>query len=199
MIKNIIFDMGQVLMSFKPEEYVYGVAKSPKAAEAILRELFGGPEWPMLDAGAISDEETVARVQARIPEYAEDVAAVMENWQILMEPIPGMEKILQRIKEKGYRIYLLSNASMRFYKFYKEVELFKYFDGIVISAKEKLVKPDKRIYKCILDRYKLNAGECLFIDDLQANIDGAESVGINGHQFQGPDELSVYLKGENIL
>ena len=199
MIKNVIFDMGQVLMSFEPKEYVYGVAKSPESAEAILCELFGGPEWPMLDAGAISDEETVARVQARIPEYAEDVAAVMENWHVLMKPIPGMEDVLKRLKEKGYRLYLLSNASMRFYKYYNGISIFSYFDGIVISAKEKLVKPDKKIYECILDRYNLTANECLFIDDLQANIEGAESVGINGHQFQGHDELLAFLTENKLL
>lgn len=199
MIKNIIFDMGQVLMSFEPKGYVDSVAKSPEAAEAILRELFGGPEWPMLDAGAITDEETVARVQKRIPEYAEDVAAVMENWHVLMKPMPGMENIVKHLKGKEYKLYLLSNASMRFYKYYKNVSIFQYFDGIVISAKEKLVKPDKKIYIRLLNRYNLNAGECLFIDDLQANIEGAESVGINGHQFQGRDELSDFLREKELL
>ena len=199
MIKNIIFDMGQVLMSFKPEKYVYSTAKSPESAEAILRELFGGPEWPMLDAGTITDEETVKRVQARIPVYADDVAAVMENWHLLMKPLLGMEDILSKLKENGYSLYLLSNASIRFYRFYKCISMFGYFDGIVISAKEKLVKPDKRIYRLILSRYGLKADECLFIDDLQDNIDGAGSVGINGHRFKGHDELVSFLKCEKLL
>ncbi len=69
----------------------------------------------------------------------------------------------------------------------------------MISAKEKLLKPDPALYRRLLDRYRLKAEECLFIDDLRENIEGAERVGIKGHCFAGSEELERYLKRSGIL
>lgn len=88
---------------------------------------------------------------------------------------------------------------MRFYKYKSKVEMFKMFDGFLISAKEKLLKPDKAIYQRFLTKFGLKADECVFIDDILINIKGAQSVGITAHQFTGADELAGYFREMGIL
>lgn len=199
MIKNIVFDMGNVLLAYTPDEYIKTVTKDKVAAAAVLKELFRSEEWELLDAGAITEEEAVARVTARIPQYGAVVRKAMDDWHSDLTPIAGMPEIIARLKKKGYGIYLLSNTSMRFFQFKDKVEMFRLFDGFIASAKEKMVKPNREIYELLCSRYNLKSGECLFVDDLQANIDGAEHVGLHGHLFRGTAELSDYLSSAGIL
>lgn len=199
MIKNIVFDMGNVLLAYAPEEYIKTVTKDEAAAHAVLKELFCSEEWGMLDAGTITEEEAVARVTARIPQYAETVQQAMDGWHSDLTPIPGMPELVAQLKKKGYGIYLLSNTSMRFFRFQEQVEMFHSFDGFIASAKEKMVKPDKKIYELLCCRYGLNASECLFVDDMQANIDGAVRAGLHGHLFRGAKELSDYFSAAGLL
>lgn len=199
MIKNIVFDMGNVLLAYTPAEYIKTVTKDETAAAAVLKELFRSEEWELLDAGAITEEEAVARVTARIPQYGAVVRKAMDDWHSDLTPIAGMPQIIAQLKEKGYRIYLLSNTSMRFFQFKDKVEMFRLFDGFIASAKEKMVKPNQEIYELLCSRYGLKSGECLFVDDLQANIDGAKRAGLHGHLFRGAAELSAYLSSAGIL
>lgn len=199
MIKNIVFDMGNVLLAYTPAEYIKTVTKDEAAAAAVLKELFRSEEWELLDAGAITEEEAVARVTARIPQYGAVVRKAMDDWHSDLTPIAGMPQIIAQLKEKGYGIYLLSNTSMRFFQFKDKVEMFRLFDGFIASAKEKMVKPNQEIYELLCSRYGLKSGECLFVDDLQANIDGAEHAGLHGHLFRGAAELSAYLSSAGIL
>lgn len=199
MIRNLVFDMGNVLLNYDPERYLQTITKDRKAAGAILRELFGGPEWIRLDEGTITEAETVTRVQARIPQYAELVAKAMDCWQAGLFPIDGMAALIRRLKDRGYPLYLLSNTSLRFYRYYRNVEVFRYFDGFLISAKEKLIKPDPAIFRRFCERFGVPAGECLFIDDRQDNCDSAAGVGFLCHRFSGPAELETFLTGNGIL
>lgn len=199
MIKNIVFDMGNVLLAYTPEEYIKTITQDEVAAAAVLKELFQSEEWRQLDAGSITEEDAVAQVCARIPEYAAEVIKAMDNWHSDLTPMQGMPEIVARLKEKGYKIYLLSNTSLRFFQYKNKVEMFRNFDGFIISAKEKLVKPDVAIFECLCKRYGLESGECLFVDDLQQNIAGAEKAGFHAHLFRGAEELSRYLEKIQIL
>lgn len=199
MIKNIVFDMGNVLLDYNPAEYVKNVIDDEAAASAVLKELFYGPEWTMLDGGQITDDEAVRRVTQRIPQYSPYVEFVMDKWHNLMKPMEGMPDLVEELKDRNYKIYLLSNASLRFYKYYENYDMFRYFDGFLISAKERLLKPDPAIYRRLLDKFGLNSNECLFIDDLPQNVEGAKKVGFHAYLFRGPDKLRSYLKEESII
>lgn len=199
MIKNIIFDMGNVLLTYAPHDYIKRIIEDEVIAAAVLKELFYGKEWLELDAGSITEEAAVMQISQRIPQLAQYVQKAMDQWHSDLTPIEGMPEIVKRLKDKGYKIYLLSNVSLRFLKFKDEVEMFRYFDGFITSAQEKLVKPNKEIYECLCNRFNLICEECLFIDDIQVNIDGAVGAGIRGHLFLGAKELSDYLERENIL
>lgn len=199
MIKNIIFDMGNVLLAFSPQTYIKTVTADESIASAVLKELFYGREWQELDAGAISEEDAVEQVVQRIPGYVQYVRNAMENWHTCLTPINGMPETIKRLKDRGYKIYLLSNTSLRFIKFKNEVEMFKNFDGFIASAQEKMVKPNKEIYDCLCKRFNLKPGECIFIDDLQANIEGAENAGLQTHLFLGAEELCGFFERNGIL
>lgn len=199
MIKNIVFDMGNVLLSYTPDVYMKTITEDETIAAAVLKELFYSNEWIRLDAGTISEENAVKQVSSRIPQYSEFVQKAMDNWHSDLTPIAGMPEIIKKLKQKNYKIYLLSNTSLRFYKYKDKVDMFRYFDGFIISAKEKLLKPDTAIFNCLCSRYRLISSECLFIDDSPINIEGAERAGLKGHLFQGAQELSEYLKAQKIL
>ena len=198
-IKNIVFDMGNVLLAYTPEEYVKKIIADPEAAQAVLKELFHGPEWTELDAGTITEEQAILQVQARIPRFAESVQHAMDLWHSDLTPMPGMPEIVDGLKARHYKVFLLSNTSLRFLKYYRKVEMFRKLDGFVISAQEKLMKPDPAIYRCLCSRYNLLPQECLFVDDLQNNVDGAVACGWSGHRFAGAEELRHFLEKKQIL
>jgi len=199
MIKNIIFDMGNVLLAYTPNKYMKTITEDEVIIEVVLKELFYAKEWQDLDGGYITEEIAVANASKRAPKYSKYIEKAMENWHSDLTPIEGMAEIISKLKEKGYKIYLLSNTSLRFFNYKDKVDIFKNFDGFIISAKEKLLKPDKAIFECICNRYSLNKEECIFVDDLKANIEGAESFGIKGHLFSEAEGLQRYLEAENIL
>ena len=199
MIQNVVFDMGNVLVDYQPQRFAGELLRDPEAARAVVRELFEGPEWKLLDAGAIEEDDAVAKVQARIPQYADDVSLVMDRWYGRMEPMPGMPELVGRLKGGGYRLFLLSNTSLQFYRFRERFGLFRHFDGFVVSAKEKLVKPDPDIFRLLCGRYALLPQECLFVDDLAQNVEAAERVGFRAHRFVGAAELEDFLKESGIL
>lgn len=199
MIKNIVFDMGNVLLSYTPQDYMKTITQDEAIAAAVLKELFYSQEWTELDAGTITEEDAVRQVSARIPQYASYVQKSMDNWHSDLTPMRGMPEIVKKLKEKGFKIYLLSNTSLRFFQYRDKVEMFHFFDGFLVSAKENLLKPDTAIFDRLCSRYHLNSGECVFIDDLQENVDGAVKAGFHAHLFKGAQELSSFFEASHIF
>lgn len=191
--------MGNVLLAYTPQDYMKTITQDETIAAAVLKELFHSHEWVELDAGAITEEDAVKQVSARIPEYASYVQKAMDNWHSDLTPMAGMPEIIKKLKEKGYKIYLLSNTSLRFFRYRDKVEMFHSFDGFLISAEEKLLKPDLAIFNRFCSKFGLNSAECVFIDDLQANVDGAIKAGFQAHRFTGAEELLSYFQKQNIL
>lgn len=198
-VRNVVFDMGMVLLNFKPQEYCMKKLKDPKSAKAVYESLFCGNEWVQVDGGTMTEAECICSVQKRIPQYSESVAPVMADWPDSLSAMPGMEELVCRLKEKGYGLYLLSNTSLRFYRFSKDYPVFRCFDGKIISASEKLMKPDPAIYQLLCSRFQLLPKECLFIDDVQANVDAAGKIGMEAHRFQGAEELEAFFTGVGLF
>lgn len=186
MIRNIIFDMGQVLLRFDRDYFITRLGIEGEDKELLKREVFLSLEWARMDRGSMTDAEAAESVCKRLPEHLHDAAAkLVQMWDRPILPIPGMFELVQELKEKGYGIYLLSNASYRQHDYWPRVEASKFFDGKLISADEKLVKPQPEIYHLLLERFDLKAEECFFIDDSPANIEGAFYCGIPGAVFHG--------------
>ena len=190
MIKNYIFDFGQVLVRFNPcfmtSVYIENKKDCDLAKEVIFDRLY----WDKLDAGTITDNEVLDGIFSRLPEYLHnDAKKVYLNWYYNLPLIDGMTELLTEIKSKGAKLYLLSNISIGFADNYKNVPELKavldLFDGLVFSGKIGLTKPNKEIFEHLIVKYNLKAEECVFIDDSPVNINGAENAGIKACLFNG--------------
>lgn len=186
MIKNIVFDMGNVLVGWTPQEFALRAAGNEADAALLNAALFDGPEWGMSDAGLLSQKELLHIALSRTPERLHgalrELAALWPGW---MAPIPGAEKFVGRCKSAGMKLYLLSNAGLQFPAALEHRPFYPLLDGAVVSAHEKMVKPDPRIYRVLCERFGLLPEECFFIDDMAVNIEGAGSIGMHGITFEG--------------
>ncbi len=194
MIKNVIFDFGQVMVRFEPkymtEKYITG-----KDAELVERVVFDRLYWDKLDSGDISDREVIAACRERLPKHLWQTAeAVYYNWIYNIPEIKGMREIVRGLRSRGVRVLLLSNISKYFAEHAQEIDVLSEFEGCVFSAVVGLIKPHADIFEYICSKYSLEPAETLFVDDNAANIAGAQSIGINGYLFDGDAErLAKYL------
>lgn len=187
MIKNIIFDMGGVLIDYNPEKTLFALFEK-ETADILLKEIFRNPLWSDKDRGIITPAEIMQKVKNRIPEAVfEKVSEMVDNFYPYMPPFEKMYGFVEMLKSKGYGIYLLSNASPDFHERRSGIPALSLFDGVIISADHKLLKPEKEIYEKLYETFSLNPEECFFIDDVQANIDGAKATGMDGHCYYHGD------------
>ncbi len=187
MIKNIIFDMGGVLIDYNPEKTLYGMFDR-ETADILLREIFRNQIWADKDRGIIFPDEIMAQKRDAIPaEVFEKVSEMVDNFYPYMPPFEKMHDLVKLLKGNGYGIYLLSNASSDFHERRKGIPALELFDGVVISADYKLLKPEKEIYLTLFEKFGLRPEECFFIDDVQKNIDGANAAGMDGHCYAHGD------------
>ncbi|MCI9380947.1 MAG: HAD family phosphatase [Dorea sp.] len=185
-MKNVIFDMGNVLLTYDPEVCLNHIVEKEEDRALIRRELFEGPEWVQGDLGELTDEERFNGVSKRVPERLhEELRRCTVEWDMCMHPVKQAREFCDYLKKSGFGIYVLSNASSSFYRYFPRFAPFDYFDGIVVSCDVHIIKPDIRIYQHLLKKYNLRADECFFIDDLEANIEGARNAGIDGAVFEG--------------
>ncbi|MFT8316351.1 MAG: HAD family phosphatase [Clostridium sp.] len=190
MINNIIFDLGNVLLDFKPVEYLRTKFDDEEKIQEIFEEIFLSEEWPMLDRGVITEEEAIDRICSRSNGNVELIKFVMCNWYEMFTPIEDTVIALKKLKDKGYKIYYLSNFHMlSFESVTKRYEFFKYFDGGVVSYEEKALKPEEDIYKRLVERYEIHPEESIFIDDIAVNIEGAKKLGFETIHFNSIEDL----------
>jgi epoxide hydrolase-like predicted phosphatase len=181
MIKNIVFDLGNVLVSFKPSEYFDKKNYPQNIKETILTDIFGSKEWLMLDNGDISAMEAIEGISLKSTLNKEEITHIFNLRSDIIFPLDQNVKVLPELKKQGFRLYFLSNFPMDVFEEVKTgYYFFKYFDGGLISAEAKASKPDSRIYNILLDKYSLIPEECLFIDDLEINVKAAEETGMKG-------------------
>lgn len=182
--KNILFDMGNVLVTYNPEWVIRHYTEDEELIREVKNIVFHSQEWLLLDAGLIEEEKAERNWMERLSsDKAREIAHLsFQNWHLYnMKVIPGTAEMIRALKENGKEIYLLSNASLRLLSIYKEViPAVECFSGIFYSAAHKCVKPQDIIYERFLKKYSLNPSDCFFIDDLEENISAAKAVGISG-------------------
>ena len=138
-----------------------------------------------MDRGDHDEPQAAEKMCARLPAHLHAQARELVcHWDEPLVPIPGMAELVAQLKEAGYGIWLLSNASRRQRQYWPRLPVHRYFDGTLISAEEGVIKPGHAIYRRCLQKFGLIAGECFFIDDSAANIAAALELGIRGHEFR---------------
>lgn len=190
MIRNILFDMGNVLIRFDREFFIERLGVQPEDKQMLMREVFHSVEWVQMDRGSIVEAEAVASICKRLPAHLHDAAEkLVAMWDRPILPIDGMYELVEELKHAGYGIYLLSNASLRQHEYWPRIPASNFFDGTIISADEQVMKPGAEYYLRALNRFGLKAQECFFVDDVPANVEGALFCGIPGAIFRGDATL----------
>ncbi len=196
MIKNLVFDFGNVLVRYDPEYIVSNYVTDPEDKKLLVDVLFDRLYWDALDEGTITDEEVVRYSCERLPEKLHSVCReIYYNWGKHLPEMPGMWELVRRLKRKyGVRIYLLSNIGSLFASFEHLFSIFDEMDDRIFSALVGHFKPNADMFEYLCERTGILPEETLFIDDAKRNIDGAATFGINGYLFDGNAEaLSKYL------
>lgn len=197
-MKNYIFDLGNVVLILNWNKALEKYSELNNEELEILRDkVFESEEWLKLDEGTISKTDAIKLMEKSVPDKLKKYCSdIMENWTDGLIINTEIVELIKAIKEKGYNTYVLSNAPLDIDKYLKDKKLNTLFDGIILSAFEKLVKPNKEIYELILDRFKLDPAESVFIDDRLENVEAAKKSGIDAFQFdyKNIEELKEYLK-----
>lgn len=194
-MRNIIFDFGNVLVEWHPER-VYGEYFGDEAKAWWFLRHVADLDWRQrIDAGE-SQDACIAELKARQPEYAEAIELYRSHWrEMLTGEMPGMRELLIELRVKGYEIYGLTNWSMETFPEAREhFGILQLIDRYVVSGAERLVKPDPRLFRVLLDRYGLKAEECTFVDDNPDNVAAARALGMEGIVFHGAEDLRKQLK-----
>ena len=196
-IKNIVFDLGRVLIKFEPKEYIEQNVPEEKR-EDFYNGIFGSTEWLMLDRGTLSYEDAKKIFKERVPGADKQIDRLFDvDLFEILQPIEENVKLLSKLKKK-YNLYILSNFHQpAFEHIFKKYEFFRLFDGHTVSCYYYLLKPEKEIYDTLIDKFNLIPEETVFIDDTKVNIDACEKEGIRGIHL--PDYTELKQKLEEFL
>ncbi len=177
--KNIIFDLGGVVVERDP-------SKCTREFIEFFDYIHYDPMpsfWSDYDRGVVSFEgvkSALAKYRGVTQDFCDEY---VERTIYMQEEVPATKSLIERLKSEGYRLYVLSNMASEYIEYIRTLPVYKNFDGEVISSEEGVVKPEESIYKILLDRYNLDPAESLFVDDRKANVDVAESLGIDSVLF----------------
>ena len=186
MIRNIIFDLGNVIINYNQEQIINNFTKKKEEIKYIYDEIFHAPEWELMDLGNITNDEAIEVINKRNEfKYQKLTENFLHEWYKKQEINRDIVEIAKKLKRNGYKLFVLSNMANLTYEYFKKDEFFSLCTGIIISAHEHLIKPDEKVFRLLLDKYKLNAEECLFIDDdpSEQNYKTANKIGIQGRRI----------------
>lgn len=186
MIKNIIFDLGNVIINYNQKKIINNFTEKEEEIKYIYDEIFHAPEWTLMDLGDITSDEAIEIINKRNEfKYEKLTQEFLHEWHKKQPINRDIVEIAKILKNNGYNLFVLSNMANQTYEYFKNDEFFSLCTGIVISAHEHVKKPDEKVYRLLLNRYNLNAEECLFIDDDDSgkNYETANKIGIKGRRI----------------
>jgi 2-haloacid dehalogenase len=200
-IDTIIFDLGGVLIDWNPR-YVYRkIFKTEQEVDWFLENVTTS-EWNENQDAGYPLHKATEELIAKHPEWEPEIKAYYGRWlEMLGDSIHETVNILQGLKKTGrYKLYALTNWSAETFPHALErFEFFKLFDGVLVSGEEKMRKPFPEFYRRLLNKFKVEPSQALFIDDSLRNVKAAEEVGINSIVFQSPEKLRRDLRALNIM
>jgi 2-haloacid dehalogenase len=197
----VIFDVGRVLYDWDPRFLYRRLIEDDRALEVFLRDVVTH-DWHFQHDAGRDFADTSAELTALHPHHAELIAAWGPRFlESIGDPLPGMPALVDELEARGVPLYAITNFSHEFWPPFRarEAAMFDRFRDVVVSGAEKLVKPDAAIYRLALDRFGLEAGSTVFIDDNAANIEGAKGVGLIALHFTGEPKLRRELVELRLL
>jgi len=200
MIDTVVFDLGGVLIDWNPR-YLYRQLFDDEAAmERFLADVCTGAWNEQQDAGR-PWAEAVATLSADFPEHAPLISAFRDRWkEMLAGPIQDSVALLAELKARGVRLYALTNWSHETFPVALEMyDFLRWFEGIVVSGDERLIKPDPRIYQRLFERYGIEPARAIYIDDARRNVEAAAALGMHAWWFQGAEGLRAWLASHGLV
>jgi 2-haloacid dehalogenase len=197
----VIFDVGRVLYDWDPRFLYRHLIEDDQALDAFLRDVVTH-DWHFQHDAGRDFADTSAELTVLHPRHAELIAAWGPRFlESIGDPVPGMHALVDELEARAVPLYAITNFSHEFWPPFRarEAAMFDRFQDVVVSGAEKLVKPDAAIYRLALDRFGLEAGRTVFIDDNAANIEGARAVGLIAFHFTDEPKLRAELVELGLL
>ena len=200
MVKNIIFDCSETLLRFQAIDFLATLTGDREKAVHMHYTMFRSHPWHLYDNGQLPESELEGALLPLLPEEDHAIASrYLKEWVHTYSVIEGMPEIVEELRAKGYGLYLLSDFPPCFSILWDKFDLLHGFDGYVVSYEVGCSKKDGIIYDILLEKYGLNGSECVFIDDVQKNVDIGEAHGIPGILYTGVEPLRAELASRGIL
>ena len=185
MVKNVIFDVGGVLVHWNPEKILTGFYADPEDHRALKQSLFLHPDWRAFNLGEISDAQLVERVALRTQRTPEELEALLGAMRESLDTKADTVRLLRALQTQGVPLYCISDMPVSVYAYLRRRhDFWSAFSGIAISGELGVMKPGREIFEHLLRRHGLPPGECVFIDDMPANAEGARALGLRAIQFE---------------
>lgn len=199
-VSNIVFDLGGVVFSWEPEALVANVFAEPDVQTQVHAEIIGHADWLELDRGILPRQEAILRAAVRTGLAVSAVSELMRQVPLALCVIPGTVDLLYRLRERGHRLFYLSNMHVASIEHLERAYTFwDIFEGGIISCRIHLIKPEPAIYTSLLEKYGLDIAETVFIDDTEINLAAAVKFGLRTIHFEHPGQCEEQLRELDII
>lgn len=194
MIRDVVFDLGNVIITFEPHKFLDRVLNDPKKKEAVMDVFF--PElWDQYDRGVYTIEQMVQFGTEKYPQNEDAFRAMMTQWPQQLVPLEASFELVRWLKDNGYRVFVLSNLSEQGYDALKnQFDLIPFLDGGVYSYEHQIIKPDPRIYQILMEQYDIDPTQALFVDDRIENVEAAKQLGFTTIHCSDYHQMPQWVK-----
>ena len=197
---NLVFDLGGVVVRWDPDAIIAGVFSDPEARKKLKAGVFEHADWLELDRGTLGRDEAITRAAQRTGVPVANIKRLLHAVPRSLVLFPATVELLYKLKRKGYPLYCLSNMHFASIEYLEKTHTFwDVFNGIVISCRLQLCKPEAGIYQHLLRTHALKAEETLFIDDVQKNLDAAARLGIKTMRFENAAQCERELHALGLI
>lgn len=185
MIKNIVFDIGNVLVDYNIKGFLAGKGFEPNIIKRIVKASLMSPYWEKFERGDLSEDEVMKGFVSLDPEIETELNMAYQNVHGMLTIRSFAIDLVKKLKADGFNVYYLSNYSRKaYYECSDSLAFMEYMDGGCVSFEERMTKPDVEFYKRFLEKYNLISDECIFVDDTPVNVEVAEKLGFKGIIFE---------------
>jgi HAD superfamily hydrolase (TIGR01509 family) len=194
-MKNVIFDVGGVLLDWNPGRVLQSFYADANERERMRQLIFHHADWLELDRGTMAEDLLLQRIAERAGRPVPELQGLFEVVRDSLHPKQETVALLGSLSARGVPLYCLSNMPSKIYATLSErFDFWQHFDGIVISGDVRMVKPEPAIFRHLLERYGLRAGDTVFVDDLPANVEAAQRLGLHGVVFENAAQCELALQ-----
>ena len=200
MYKNIVFDLGGVVVDFNPREFLVDHFLNEKLENQLYDITFGSAEWLKIDAGVLPRDQAydIMREKGKALGYSFETEVILSDWFDMLNTKDDTVQLMKRLKKRGYRLFYLSNIADDVLDTLRQRRFWSLFDGGIASCEVHMLKPDLRIYQTLLQKYHLIASECVFINDNKINASAAFDADMVGIHFKNVRSLQKALKSYGV-